>query len=607
MNSSIPSDPAQREARRLTILQELNLLDTAPSDAFDRITRLAGRLFDLPIAAVSLTDSDRQWFKSRIGTPHTQIPRMGTPCALVTESRDVLVVEDMLLHPELHDSLLAADGVRFYAGAPLYTRDGYCLGAMCVLGAEPRQATPEEIATLEDLAAMVMAQIELQHAFGRLDPISGLPNRTQFIEDFNDLCRDRPQGSVETAMLFNLANPEELDSAIRVMGVGYLDEMLDEAVRLLRTFLGREHKIYQVGATKFACILKNDIGQQAAVARLRYMLADHADHGSARFVTTATFGLAPFVIGQTSAADVLRWCHGAAHDALGKPGRVSVYDSQHDAMYLRRFTLLNAFGAALESDDQMHLVFQPRVDLRSGACIGAEALLRWTHPQLGVVSPGEFIPVVERTALMRATTGWVIEQTLAQLARWQAAGVHLTVSLNVSPANLVEAGFADKLIAALAHHGVPPARLELEVTETAVMEQHQLATAALDAIAAAGVKLAIDDFGTGYSSLSYLQNLPADVVKIDQSFIRKVTSDERTRLLVTTMIDMSHSLDYRVVAEGVETLDVLEVLRELGCDEVQGYYFAKPMQPKAFMEWYGQHTAAAMLPHADTELDHAMP
>ncbi|WP_426197005.1 putative bifunctional diguanylate cyclase/phosphodiesterase [Massilia sp. DWR3-1-1] len=590
---------ADRETRRLNALRALNLLDTAPSEAFDRITRLAARLFDLPIAAVSLTDSDRQWFKSRVGTMRTEIARVLTPCDLVTAGESVLVVEDLLRHPTLCNSVLAADGVRFFAGAPLFTRDGYCLGAMCVLGTAPRSMTAQDLATLQDLAAMVMAQIELQHALGRLDPISGLPNRTEFIEDFDDFCRDQGAGADAVALMLNLAKPEELDDAVRVMGVAYVEEMMEEAIIVLRTFLGPGHKIYHVGATRFVCLLDRATDHRAAVARLRQMLAGHADKGSARFVTTATFGLAPFVTGVndvTGAVDVLRWCHSAAHDALAKPGLVSVYDQHHDAVYRRRFTLLNAFGAALEGEGQLHLEFQPRIDLHSGKCTGAEALLRWTHPQLGVISPGEFIPVVERTALMRATTAFVLEQTLAQLARWQAAGITLGASVNVSPANLVEADFAASVIAALARHGVPAARLELEVTETAVMEKHQQASAALASLAAAGIGLAIDDFGTGYSSLSYLQILPADVVKIDQSFIRAVVSDERTRDLVATMIRLSHSLGYRVVAEGVETAAVLETVRALGCDEVQGYYFARPMRPDALLAWHATHAAAAGQP-----------
>lgn len=212
------------EMHRLQALHKLNLLDTAPTDEFDRITRLAARLFNVTVAAVSLSDSDRQWFKSRVGVERREMPRFPTPCSLVTESAESLVVEDMLLHPYLNTSLLASDGIRFYAGAPLITREGYCLGAMCVLGTEPRKVADNEIALLKDMAAMVMVQIELQHALGRVDSLSGLPNRTQFIEDFDDLCQDRPPETRHLAIILNLATPEQLDAAIRVLGVSYLDE-----------------------------------------------------------------------------------------------------------------------------------------------------------------------------------------------------------------------------------------------------------------------------------------------------------------------------------------------------------------------------------------------
>ncbi len=205
---------------------------------------------------------------------------------------------------------------------------------------------------------------------------------------------------------------------------------------------------------------------------------------------------------------------------------------------------------------------------------------------MGAVSPGEFIPVIEQTAVVRATTAWVLDAALAQLAAWQRQGIALTMSVNVSPANLVEPDFAERLTAAVARHGVAPGLLELEITESAVLENQAQATAVLRRIADAGIKLAIDDFGTGYSSLSYLQNLPADVVKIDQSFIRNMLADARTDVLVATMIRMSHALGYRVVAEGVETDDVLARVRALACDEVQGYVFARPMAPDAFTAWW---------------------
>ncbi|RZA30414.1 MAG: GAF domain-containing protein, partial [Lysobacteraceae bacterium] len=168
-----PHDPALHEASRIEALRQLELLDTAPSEAFDRITRMASRLFELPIAAVSLTDTDRQWFKSKVGVEHDAIPRLKAPCAAVADSGAMLEVPDLLESASFRDSPLADSGIRFYLGAPLVTRSGHCLGAMCVLGTEPRAVTEADRSTLTDLAAMVMAQVELQHALGRVDPVSG--------------------------------------------------------------------------------------------------------------------------------------------------------------------------------------------------------------------------------------------------------------------------------------------------------------------------------------------------------------------------------------------------------------------------------------------------
>jgi EAL domain-containing protein (putative c-di-GMP-specific phosphodiesterase class I)/GGDEF domain-containing protein len=594
------------ELRRMHALTELHLLDTAPSEAFDRITRLAARLFNVPFAAVSLTDSHRQWFKSRVGVARTQIPRLPAPCALVTESESVLVVEDMRLHAELCNSVLAGDGVRFYAGAPLMTREGYCLGAMCVLGNEPRVVADGEMAMLKDMAAMVMAQIELQHALGRLDAHSGLSNRVQFQEDFDDLCQDHPHGTRRLALMLNLGSPEQLDDAVRVLGAGYLDEIQAEAAGWLRAHVAPAEQIYHVGPTQFAWIGAAGDDETMLVESLRSALSRHASSGSGRFVTTATIGLAPFITGQNACLDVLRWCHSAAREAIELTGRVSVFDPQQDLVYKRRFTLISEFGAALECDDQLSLVFQPRIDLASGRCIGAEALLRWNHPVLGPVSPGEFMPVIEQTAMVRAATFWVVNTALAQLVAWQKMGIAITVSVNVSPANLVEPEFAEWLIGAVARHGIAPGCLELEITESAVLENQKQATAVLTKIAAAGIGLAIDDFGTGYSSLSYLQNLPADVVKIDQSFIRAMLSDARTDVLVDTMIRMSHALGYRVVAEGVETKDELARLVALECDEVQGYLLARPMPPAAIPAWMGEHGVHASGRYGGAEANEPM-
>ncbi|RYF11678.1 MAG: GGDEF and EAL domain-containing protein, partial [Oxalobacteraceae bacterium] len=558
------------EDARLDALHKLNLLDTSPSESFDRITRMASQIFGLPISAVSLTDSDRQWFKSRIGVDHVSIPRDGAPCAQVAETAATVLIPDLLADDCYRSSLLAGQGVRFYAGAPLVTREGFGLGALCVLGVEPRTASTAEMAALNDLAQMVMSQIELQHAFGRIDPLSGLPNRTQFFDDLDDLGRDDP-GQRRLAVLVDLARAEQLATGARVMGSSYVDDMVQEATRTLRAILGRTDTAYHVATTQFAFLAPADVHEDSYEARLGSMLEQLCATSNVRFVMSAAIGVAPFVTGSTPSRDVLRTAHNAALDARASQAAVSLYSSSNDGAHRRRFGLLNDFGTALNGPEQLRLVFQPRIDLATSICIGAEALLRWSHPELGEISPGEFIPIVEQTTLARLTTAWVLDAGLEQLAGWCRASLGIHLSINVSAANLDEIDFAQQVQLYLLKHRIPAAMLELEVTETAVMDKSGPAIGQLQALEEAGVRLAIDDFGTGYSSLAYLQQLPAQVVKIDQAFVRDLTRGEREQTLVRSMISLSHDLGFRVVAEGIETAEAADILKEMGCDEGQGY------------------------------------
>ncbi len=572
------------ETARLDALYQLNLLDTQPSESFDRITRMASQIFNLPISAISLTDHDRQWFKSRVGVEHQSIPRSKAPCAQVAETADIVLLPDLLADPYYRDSVLASQGVRFYAGAPLVTREGYGLGALCVLGMQPRQVTEAETSALRDLADMVMAQIELQHAFGRIEPVSGLPNRIQFLEDLADIGRDNP-GRNQLAVLVDLARMEQLNSSSRVMGSGFVDDMVRDAARTIRAALPSNRSAYHVAPTQFAFLAEAEEDLASYVPKLRDFLASLAAKSTRRFVTTPSIGIAPFTAGETPPRDVLRTALNAAHDARRSDDLVGVYSSSSDAAHQRRFTLLNDFGTALEADDQLHVLYQPRVELSTGACRGAEALLRWRHPTLGDVSPAEFIPIIEQTSMARGTTAWVMEAVLAQLAEWRGAGLNLQVSVNVSAANLAESDFAAAIQLRLMKYRLPADALELEVTESTMMVDEAAALEQLRTLDAAGIQLAIDDFGTGYSSLAYLDQLPAHVVKIDQSFVKNVTSSERELTLVRTMINLSHAFGYRVVAEGVETQAVASAMRDMGCDEAQGYLYARPLHPEKFMQW----------------------
>lgn len=571
----------QREPQRLEALRKLNVLDTAPNDSFDRITRMAAQLFGLPMAAVSLTDHSRQWFKSKVGISYDSIPRFQAPCANMTGSDGVLVVTDLLDDAQYCDSTLAKSGIRFYAGAPLTTSDGHCLGAMCVLGEQPREVTARELDTLRDMAAMVMAQIELQYAIGRMDSMTGMPNRNQFRDDVDRLALRDPDGAVRVAVLVNLATPQQLDGAMRVMGSSYLDGLLEQAAGWLIDCIGPQLKLYHVGTAKFAFVADPGIDIASFTSLAHAWLSQRTESGAARYVTTATFGLASFMPGAADGLDVLRRCHNAAQDAEDAEQGVGWFSTAQDETYQRRFTLLNAFSGALESSGQLALVFQPRVDLKNGRWLGAEALLRWTHPTLGPVSPAEFIPIVEKTSIARATTAWVLEAAMLQLAHWLAAGMEVQVAVNVSATNLIEPDFAAGVIARLKRHGLPAHLLEIEITESAVMTNPLQAQQALQALSAAGISLAIDDFGTGYSSLAYLEKLPANVVKIDRSFIQQLEKNP-DGALVKAMIVLLHELNYRVVAEGIETEAMGQLLCAMGCDEAQGYWYARPLAPAAF-------------------------
>ncbi len=569
------------ERLRMNALEELGLIDSPESEGFDRITRMAAEFFASPISAVSLTDRTRQFFKSYVGTAGREIPRIGAPCAEVTRSREFLHVSNLLEDARFHDSPLANAGVRFYAGAPLTTRSGFTLGAMCVLDSQPRSLTAAQIKSLEDMAALVMDQIELQHEFGRIDPTSGLPNRHQMYDDIEDLRRNHPGRSAVLALI-QITDFHHISEAVSVLGASYIDDVIKSAVLEIKASRGRKDGIYQVGFASLAILLETekepwlDLVQDLG-ARLRRPLS----HAGIPLSIAPVFGISPFQVGDVSPQDLLRTAVSAANDARQAELEYAVYSVASDAALQRRFHILAQVRESLKSSGHFCLLYQPRLDLHTGRCSSAEALLRWAHPRLGNVSPGEFIPVIEQTALTGPLTQWVLHTALTQLKVWRAQGVTLCLSVNVSARNLEENGFAGSVATALLQHGVAPGDLELEFTEGALIRHKSRVLEQLNQLCSMGVGLAIDDFGTGYSSFAYLRELPATTLKLDQCFMRELDANLKDQVLVQSLISMAHDINYRVVAEGVETVEVLDFLHKCGCDEIQGYYVAKPLDAAA--------------------------
>lgn len=579
------------EQNRLFALRQLNLLDTSPSEGFDRITRMASQLFGLPIAAVSLTDENRQWFKSRVGVEHWEIPRDTAPCADVCSTSQLLIIPDLLSSATYRNSFLAGTGIRFYAGAPLVTREGHTLGAMCVLGMHPREVSEQEQTTLRDLAAMVMSQIELQHAFGRVDPLTGLSNRNQFSEDLQDMEHDEPNAG-RVALYTELVDANELSALHRNMGPACLDELAKVAARCLQQAIGSTVKLYHLGGCQFVHLMSRtgDTHLLDEALGIRQALLAFISASDAPLLVHPTMGIAPFHLGEVKAADVLRSAYAACLDARQAGKGAGLFSLDLDAHYQRRFKLISDIGRALENDSELYLVFQPRVSLDSGKCTGAEALLRWRHPTLGEVSPGEFIPLIENTPMAKPLTQWVLRHAVRQASSWYHQGGSLRISINVSATNLEEEDFAVRLLDEMAGMSLPSTAIEIELTESALIGQGEVAVNQLQVLIAAGLQIAIDDFGTGYSSLSYLHEIPAHTVKIDRCFITDLGQNERTATLVNSMITMAHALGYRVVAEGVETNAAYHRLAQLGSDEVQGYLIAKPLLPDVFEKWLQDQT-----------------
>jgi EAL domain-containing protein (putative c-di-GMP-specific phosphodiesterase class I) len=255
-----------------------------------------------------------------------------------------------------------------------------------------------------------------------------------------------------------------------------------------------------------------------------------------------------------------------------------------DADVQQNFDMLRDLRLAL-ANDELELFFQPKVDARSGKVTAAEALLRWNHPTLGMVMPGQFVPLAERSGLIGPLGNWVVEAACKQARAWRDKGLRMRVAINLSAHQMRQDDIADRIADALARHRIHPALLTCEITESAAMEDTGATQETFRRLGEMGTHLSIDDFGTGYSSLSYLRQLPAEELKIDASFVKDVDHSADARAVVDAVVKLAHALGLKVVAEGVETARQQKVLVELGCDELQGFHFARPMTARALLLW----------------------
>lgn len=581
-----PAPTPINEAARLHRVAGLCLHEGTTDPVFEDIVELVRNYFDAPIALISILEEQRQWFKASRGLTAKGTPRNVSFCGYAILSDELFVVEDASQDERFKDNPLVtgAPHIRFYAGMPLVTDDGLGLGSLCVIDTQPRPAlTDREAQGMRRFASLVMQRIASVRDYTFRDQQTGMLNRARLEEDIFELRDDRARSLVSIDMV----SPQMLNDIVKALGYQFSQDLMLAMHDELKAVLPAQTAIYRISQTRFGFFLKGGRGPESD--RLFGTIAQRFKRplicAGIPIQTQIGIGAIELIQSQASLPDWLRMVVSASDDARTKGKGWGWYDPGLGRAQQRAFMLLSALAEALQSPSQLRMAYQPRFDAQTGAVLSVEALLRWEHPFLGTVHPGEFVPLAERTSMIRPLSLWVIRRAVTQATLWHRAGRGLKVSVNVSAEDLDGAQFTDNLLALLAEHGLPPHLLELEFTESALCQSPDLVREQLERLRQVGIDVAIDDFGTGYSNWTYLRQLPATAVKLDRSLICNVSTDERDRRLVETLIGLGLRLGYRIVAEGIEDAPTLDVLRLAGCHEVQGYYLARPMELEALEAW----------------------
>lgn len=429
-----------------------------------------------------------------------------------------------------------------------------------------------------------IAERERQLAHNALhDTLTGLPNRTLALERLGSaITAERP-----TALLYlGIGNFRSVNEAC---GPGGGDLVLQQIGRRLHATLRPGDSLARLIADEFLLLLEGTDSDSAVAAadKLQQLLLKPQRIGSLDVAIDSRIGIACYPADGSTPEELLRRAGIAMQDAAQAPGHLQLYQQGRDAAQQRQVLLIRDLRHAAARGELL-LHYQPKLDIAEGRVLQAEALLRWQHPQFGLVSPGEFIPLAERTGSIQSLTAWVIEEVLRQLQEWAGRGLRLQVSLNISTDDLMGRELVERMRGLLRRFRVHPDQLSFEITESAVMQDPVQALKVLNGLRDLGISLSVDDFGTGYSSLAQLKSMPVQELKIDQSFIRELDETSEDAVIVRSTIDMSHSLGLKVVAEGVEHAHSLRLLERWRCDTAQGYLISRPLSASAFEAWIAQ-------------------
>ncbi|WP_434700252.1 putative bifunctional diguanylate cyclase/phosphodiesterase [Pseudomonas sp. D1-1] len=426
-----------------------------------------------------------------------------------------------------------------------------------------------------------IAEREQQLAHNALhDPVTGLPNRALAMERLGSaIAANRPialicMGIHNLRAINETVDPETVDRLLRQTG------------QQTQALLHPGDTVAHLIAEEFLVLL-DGMDSDAAVAladRLQQVLLKPQHINGHDLALDCRLGIAAYPADGQSAQTLLERASIAMKDAAQMPGHLQIYQHGRDLAHRRQIALIRDLRHAANNGELL-LHYQPKMDILKSHVRQAEGLLRWQHPQLGPISPAEFIPLAERTGSIQALTHWVINEGMRQLSEWNGRGLRLQLSLNISAEDLISDDLPGRVVVLLRTHRLPAEQLVFEVTESAVMREPERALKNLHLLRDCGISLSVDDFGTGYSSLAHLKRLPVQELKIDQSFVRDLHDTSEDAVIVRSTIEMSHNLGLKVVAEGVEYEHSLRLLERWHCDTAQGYLISRPLTAAAFEAW----------------------
>lgn len=481
-------------------------------------------------------------------------------------------------------------GVRSLVVLPLIASE-QAVGILVLYAREKDFFHEEEMALLTGLAddvALAIAHFDRQDRLDYLasyDPLTGLANRQLLLERLAHWTGGAADAGHRVALA--LVDLERFKNINDTLGPPAGDSLLQQVSAWLAQSVGNVERVARIGADQFAVVLREEgqggdsVGQLETMIE-RFLLHPFQLNGDA-YRISAKFGVAIFPDDGADAGVLFQHAEAALKKAKAEGSRHLFYTQKMTESVAQRTSMENRLRHALENEEYM-LHYQPKVNLSSGEISGVEALIRWNDPLAGLVAPGLFIPILEETGLIYDVGLWALHQSLRDHIHWRAAGLQaVRIAVNVSPLQMRHPGFIAAIEQTVAMDSLAAQALELEITESMIMGNIAQAIASLHAIRALGISIAIDDFGTGFSSLGYLSKLPINTLKIDRMFVTEMATSPQGLSLVSTIISLAHSLDLKVVAEGVETEEQSRLLRLLKCDEMQGYFFSRPV-PAAVLE-----------------------